>query len=219
MKDYEEYIKIQKQSESKHAHEEKNLSAEGHRFDPSNKILMNMVFNLSLKGKALDIGCHTGYHTEQLKEMLGDAQGIDINHDLLSVAHKHGRDYCNIGDMHNLNFKNEEFDLVFAHEVLEHSIDLPKALSEIKRVLKPNGYLVFSVPSESEDGQYRRHNEDPHFAVMTPIKMRQLIIDNGFKIINGSIYNIPYYNEEKPWIDVFEKYNFYPHLHGIVQKI
>ena len=46
----------------------------------------------------------------------------------------------------DMNFKDENFDLVLLLEVLEHVDEPFKAAKEIHRVLKPNGYLIASTP-------------------------------------------------------------------------
>lgn len=50
------------------------------------------------------------------------------------------------GDILDLPFKDQSLDLVIANHVLEHIRDLPKALQEIKRVLKPGALLIAQVP-------------------------------------------------------------------------
>lgn len=45
-----------------------------------------------------------------------------------------------------LSFTDNQFDVVITSEVLEHVANLDAALQEIKRVLKPGGYHVFTVP-------------------------------------------------------------------------
>jgi SAM-dependent methyltransferase len=49
-----------------------------------------------------------------------------------------------------LTFSGNKFDLLINSDVLEHVNDLDKALSEIKRVLKPGGYHVFTIPVDEE---------------------------------------------------------------------
>ncbi len=50
------------------------------------------------------------------------------------------------GDILALPFKDAEFDCVFCFETLEHVSNPPKALSEIRRVLKPGSILIASTP-------------------------------------------------------------------------
>ena len=49
-------------------------------------------------------------------------------------------------DIQNLPFKDNTYDFIFASHVLEHIPDDRKALSEIRRILKPNGIAVLPVP-------------------------------------------------------------------------
>lgn len=223
MDDYVKYIKIQKESEDAHADDIKNQSAEGHRNDPSNAILIQMVADLNIKGRALDVGCCTGYHTEQLKEMLGQADGIDINSRLLDIAWNFERHYCKVGDMHNLDFDNETFDLVFAHEVLEHSFDLLKVFSEACRVLKPNGWLVFSLPCHNQSKEQNNiknfQENDPHFVKKTPNAIVNLAEQAGLNFFRGEVYPIGDYRYPQPFFKNVEiDYGFEPHFHCICSK-
>jgi len=49
-------------------------------------------------------------------------------------------------DICSMPFENESFDVIFASHVLEHVIDDDTALSEVMRVLKPNGIAILPVP-------------------------------------------------------------------------
>lgn len=51
-----------------------------------------------------------------------------------------------ISDAHDLPFADEAFDLVIAVAVLEHVVDPPRVVEEIKRVLQPNGWVYAVTP-------------------------------------------------------------------------
>jgi SAM-dependent methyltransferase len=51
-------------------------------------------------------------------------------------------------DICNLPFKNNEFDVIFCNHVLEHIENDNKAMSELYRVLKPNGFGIFQIPQD-----------------------------------------------------------------------
>jgi SAM-dependent methyltransferase len=53
-------------------------------------------------------------------------------------------------DLQQLPFDDESYDFVFASHVLEHIPDDEKAISEIRRILKPNGIAILPVPIVSE---------------------------------------------------------------------
>jgi SAM-dependent methyltransferase len=66
-------------------------------------------------------------------------------------------------DICNLPFENEEFDVVLCNHVLEHIEDDKKAMSELYRVLKPNGFGIFQVP---QDLSLKKTYED--FSITSP---------------------------------------------------
>jgi SAM-dependent methyltransferase len=57
-----------------------------------------------------------------------------------------GPDGIRCEDLQALSFPDDTFDLVITQDVLEHVREPALALSEIRRVLKPGGYHVFTVP-------------------------------------------------------------------------
>ncbi|MGY5352279.1 class I SAM-dependent methyltransferase [Wenyingzhuangia sp. IMCC45533] len=51
-------------------------------------------------------------------------------------------------DICDLPFKDNSYDVIFCNHVLEHIIDDCKAMEELYRVLKPNGWGIFQVPQD-----------------------------------------------------------------------
>ena len=99
------------------------------------------------KKKILDVGCRDGVFTGKIMKN-NVVTGVDIDTTALQICRK------NLGIetiQHNLNtsfpFLKESFDVVLLGEVLEHSIFPEFLLSEIAHVLKPDGFLVGSVPN------------------------------------------------------------------------
>lgn len=108
-----------------------------------------------VKGTILDIGCADGMFSKVIldKTKAKKLIGLDVLKSSVSWANKHwastGKMKFKVADAHKLDFNKETFDAVFALEVLEHVHNPEKVLREIKRVLKPNGYGIFLVPSDS----------------------------------------------------------------------
>jgi len=50
-------------------------------------------------------------------------------------------------DMHKLEFNNNRFDLISFSHSFEHTFDPGIVLKEVNRVLKPNGYICFEIPT------------------------------------------------------------------------
>jgi len=103
----------------------------------------------------LDVGCWSGQYEMLAKDYVKNIVGIDPGKEAIKFANKNLSKYKNItfrvGRAEKLEFSNNSFDTVVMLAVLEH---LPinsekKALEEIYRVLKPNGYLILSTPSKN----------------------------------------------------------------------
>jgi SAM-dependent methyltransferase len=72
-------------------------------------------------------------------------------------------------DLRQLSFRDNSFDFIFCSHVLEHIKEDTKAISEIKRVLKPGGLAIISVPViGSKTIEYPEVNPQELFHVRCP---------------------------------------------------
>jgi SAM-dependent methyltransferase len=101
-------------------------------------------------GEALEIGSGTGYFSLNLLQLglIEQLTATDIAPGMLrqlaATAARLGLDVeTEATDAERLPFEDESFDLVFGHAVLHHLPDLPLALAELRRVLRPGGTLAF----------------------------------------------------------------------------
>lgn len=92
--------------------------------------------------RVLDYGCGTG----RFLALLDDAAGVEIADGAVERARASGADVRLLEDDGTIPFGHGEFDLVWCSEVLEHIPDVGLALGELRRVLKPGGRLVVTVP-------------------------------------------------------------------------
>lgn len=53
-------------------------------------------------------------------------------------------------DITNTSFSDDSFDIIFCSHVLEHIEDDHKAMTELRRILKPNGFAILIVPIKDE---------------------------------------------------------------------
>ena len=98
--------------------------------------------------RCLDIGCGDGRtYGNWIQTRVGQYVGVDVSENAVNMAKSLGLDARRIGDASDLPFNNAEFDLAICMEVLEHLFDPLLAVKEAKRVLKPGGVLVVTVPN------------------------------------------------------------------------
>lgn len=97
--------------------------------------------------QVLEIGCSSGYDADQYSRHCRNYTGIDISDDAIAAAE--ARNIANATficvDGHHLPFPDASFDSVIVNSLLHH-LDLPRSFSEICRVLRPNGQLLFREP-------------------------------------------------------------------------
>jgi len=99
--------------------------------------------------KVLEIGCADGLLGRMLIEERGaDVHGIDINGTAVKVAITRGVKAKRINlEEKRLDFPANMFDFVICGDVIEHIFDTGLLLSDIRKVLKPGGHLIATVPN------------------------------------------------------------------------
>ncbi len=103
--------------------------------------------------RILDVGCGPGFYDTELLEAVGregSVVGLDISADMLAVAAKRAEGHDNVtfheADATSLPVQDASFDRVLCVQVLEYVRDVPAALSEMHRALRPGGrVLVWDV--------------------------------------------------------------------------
>jgi len=98
--------------------------------------------------KILDVGCGAGNSLNGLTNKY--LYGVDISLYLLGKARNLLQERVVLvrADAQDLPYPNRSFDRVISSEVIEHVINPSAFLSEIARVLKPEGVAVLTIPNE-----------------------------------------------------------------------
>ncbi len=110
----------------------------------------------------LDLGCGDGLIGQTLFRNLG---GVDVGLDpwadqLRQAAASDDYHHVDQASGQALPYRDRSFATVFSNSVLEHIADVQPVLHEVRRVLKPEGRFIFTVPSDAFprmlDGYARR---------------------------------------------------------------
>ncbi len=133
-------------------------------------------------GVILDAGCGTGAVMEKLSQARHPV-GVDLSPEAIAFCRQRGLQNVFQADVSAMPFAGGSFDAVISSSVLYHQWvpDVPAALRETWRVLKPGGLLLVNVPACP--ALHSAHDE----AVLTARRfttesLRRLLAQNGFEI-------------------------------------
>jgi len=96
--------------------------------------------------RILDVGCGTGTMLTYLSRF-GTAEGVDVDAEAVEYCRARGLQRVSQSAAGTLSFESNTFDLATALDVIEHIDDDVSALREIRRVLRPGGRLLMTVPA------------------------------------------------------------------------
>jgi SAM-dependent methyltransferase len=91
--------------------------------------------------RALDVGCGTGQSTAALREIADRIVGIDVSPQMIAEVVAGDRTEHLVASAESVPFANDSFDLVTVSSAF-HWFDRELFLSEVRRVLSPDGWLV-----------------------------------------------------------------------------
>lgn len=113
----------------------------------------------------LDISCGTGYGSRILYDRgARGVIGIDISIETInfaSIKYKTKDLEFKVGDIQNIDFPANYFDVVTCFETIEHVNSQEKVFKELQRVLKPRGLLIISSPNRTVTSPYKSINDSP----------------------------------------------------------
>jgi ubiquinone/menaquinone biosynthesis C-methylase UbiE len=129
-----------------HGHHESVLRS--HRWRTAENSCAYLLPHLAPGRSLLDVGCGPGNITVDLAARVapGSVLGIDAAPDAIAAANEindePGRVTFAVGDVYALDAPDATYDVVHAHQVLQHLSDPVAALREMRRVTKPGGVVA-----------------------------------------------------------------------------
>lgn len=159
--------------------------------------IRRFVESLPPTARILDAGCGEGVVVEEFRAKGRNIEGLDYNYESGFVRR---------GDVRHLPYPDRTFDAIVHTDVLEHLAfeDQSKCLAEFKRVLKPGGQILITVPNLAHlnsrvrfllRGMLDRTDIEINHAGERPLKeYRRLLQDGGFAITAcvGITFTLPW---------------------------
>lgn len=141
--------------------------------------------------KKLNIGCGKDILKGYVNLDIVKLPGVDVVHDLEKTPYP---------------FKDNEFDEIVAHQILEHISDLSKVMAELSRILKKGGRLKLDVPHFTSNTSFMDPTHKRLFAYST----FDYFVKGTFATKN---YEYPtHFSKTKKRLRFYKGIHFYNHL-------
>ncbi|MCW3023105.1 MAG: hypothetical protein JWR30_2427 [Conexibacter sp.] len=137
--------------------------------------------------RLLDAGCGSGRTLDELVRY-GRVSGIDLSPQAVAAAQRRGHQDVRVGRVEQLPFADGTFDVVTCLDVIEHTPDDRASLAELRRVVRPGGLLLATVPAYQ--GLWSWHDEvNLHFRRYDSASLRAAAREAGWEVVGDTHFN------------------------------
>ncbi len=157
------------------------------------QLLDELISRVAKLGPICDLGCGPGEVARYLEDHGADALGIDLSPHMVALAGRLSPDIpFRQGNMLSLNVPDAAWGGIAAFYSIIHipRAQVPEALVELRRVLKPCGWLLIAFHIGDQVEQVRNWWEKPvalDFAYFQPEEMRDYLEQAGFDCIEVNL--------------------------------
>jgi SAM-dependent methyltransferase len=140
--------------------------------------------------QVLDAGCGSGRTLDELTRY-GQVHGMELNPVGAAAARARGHADVREGRIEATPFEDASFDLVTCLDVIEHTPDDVASLRDLRRVTRPGGWLVVTVPAHPRLWSY--HDElNLHYRRYTRATLRAAAEAAGWRVERQTGFNVAY---------------------------
>jgi len=142
---------------------------------------------LPAHAQILDAGSGSGRTLQDLVRY-GEVTGVELNEEAAELARSRGHGEVHVGRLEELPFSDAAFDLITCLDVIEHTPDDRVTLRELRRVCRPGGWLLVTVPAYP--ALWSLHDEaNHHYRRYSRAALRQAAGDAGWTLVRLSSFN------------------------------
>lgn len=153
------------------------------------RVLGRVLDRITLRpgSRVLDAGCGSGRELDELAAR-GRVAGVDLSPVAVASARARGHADVHCAPIERLPFADATFDLVTCLDVIEHTPDDRVALAELRRVTRPDGLLVVTVPAYPS--LWSAHDvANRHFRRYRSASLRAAATDAGWTVVHDTHFN------------------------------
>lgn len=136
-------------------------------------------------GKVLDAGCGPGRDVEYFIENGLEAIGVDLAEGMIEHAEKNKKGEYHLMNIRNLGFKDNEFNGVWCNTVMQFfpPEEMQEVISELDRVLKPEGVLYISFKAGDGTAMREEYGENVKNYLIPEQEARKMLEKEDYTIL------------------------------------
>lgn len=166
--------------------------------DPGIAATIRRLLSPEASGRYLDVGCGTGNYTVLMDAFGGSWCGVDVSKRMLREAQEKSETVEWVeADVESLPWDSGTFDGAICTLATHHFADLPRACSEIGRVLKPGSPLVLFTTTPEQTSSYWLRHYFPRMIQRSSDQLtdlntlRRALQIGGFDDVDTEPYSVP----------------------------
>jgi SAM-dependent methyltransferase len=137
--------------------------------------------------QVLDAGCGSGRTMQEL-ESYGAVRGVELDEAAAQMARSRGHGEVIVGRLEQLPWPDATFDLITSLDVIEHTPDDRATLAELRRVCRPGGRLLVTVPAYQ--ALWSEHDEaNHHYRRYSRSMLRSAAAGAGWSVTRITSFN------------------------------
>lgn len=147
-----------------------------------------------VSGKLLDVGCATGEFLDTIRQYGWQVTGLEVIAKAAQSARQRYQLEVFTGTLETVDLPANAYDVITLWDVLEHLPDPQAALRRCFELLKPGGYLFFSIPNlDSIDrhlfgSKWIGWDTPRHFTLFTHLTLKRILDHTGFSITSRDCF-------------------------------